>query len=155
MNGTKKPEGDGAHGRQRTVLVVEDNPLNLELVTDVMTAHGWRVLQASRAAEGIALARSHNPDVILMDVSLPGMDGLRATAALARDPCTRDIPVIGVSAHAMKGDEKAAFRAGCCGYITKPIDVRSFARQVEDMIMACKRPEAARACQPRSEDEVR
>ncbi len=148
MSDTEKPGAADAAEKRRTVLVVEDNTLNLELVTDVMTARGWTVLQASRAADGIALARSHRPDVILMDVSLPGMDGLQAAAALTRDPCTRDIPVIGVSAHAMKGDEKAAFRAGCCGYITKPIDVRSFARQVEDMMRA------ARPRQPHPEDEV-
>jgi two-component system, cell cycle response regulator DivK len=114
-----------------TVLVVEDNRPNMELVTALLEASKCRVLQAWTAEEGIRLAGSHAPALILMDISLPGMDGLTATAALKRDPRTRDIPVVALTAHAMKGDEEKALSAGCAGYIAKPIDTRAFPKAIE------------------------
>ncbi len=90
------------------VLIVEDNPLNMELETDVLEAAGYVVLQAEDAEAAIALARSDKPAVILMDVSLPGMDGLIATQALKHDPSTQDIPIVVLTAHAMQGDREKA-----------------------------------------------
>ncbi len=116
------------------ILIVEDNPMNLELATDLLEAAGYVVIQAGTAEEGIKLARDEFPDLILMDVGLPGMDGLEATGVLKQDPATKDIPVIAITAHAMKGDEEKALAAGCAGYITKPIDTRAFPKMVTRFI---------------------
>ena len=110
----------------RTILIIEDNPLNLELASDLLEVAGYIVLRADAAEEGLQLARASKPDLVLMDVSLPGMDGLAATAALKKDPATARIPVVALTAHAMKGDEEKAMSAGCAGYLTKPIDTRAF-----------------------------
>ena len=112
------------------VLVIEDNLLNLELVTDLLEASGHIVCSARTAEEGLRLAHEARPDVVLMDLSLPGMDGLAATRALRADPATGDLPVIALTAYAMKGDEEAALSAGCDGYLAKPINTRTFARRV-------------------------
>lgn len=112
--------------KPRTILIIEDNPLNLELASDLLEAAGYIVLRANAAEEGLQLARESRPDLVLMDVSLPGMDGLEATAALKKDPATARIPVVALTAHAMKGDEEKAMSAGCAGYLTKPIDTRAF-----------------------------
>lgn len=114
-----------------TILVVEDNPLNMELVCDILEANGYAVYQASAADEGIKIAKENIPHLILMDIQLPGMDGLAATQILKNDIITRDIPVVALTAHAMKGDEQKAFEAGCCGYITKPIDTRELPKLVK------------------------
>ncbi len=116
------------------ILIVEDNPMNLELATDLLEAAGYVVIQAETAEAGIKLARDEFPDLILMDVGLPGMDGLEATGVLKQDPTTKDIPVIAITAHAMKGDEAKALAAGCAGYITKPIDTRAFPKMVTRFI---------------------
>lgn len=108
------------------VLVIEDNQLNFELVADLLEANGCTVEQAQSAEEGLALARASAPDLVLMDFSLPGMDGLCATRVLKSDPCTRHLPVIALTAHAMRGDDEIARSAGCDGYLTKPIDTRTF-----------------------------
>ncbi|RKY62240.1 MAG: two-component system response regulator [Candidatus Latescibacterota bacterium] len=115
----------------KSVLVVEDNPTNRELVVEVLQLLDVRVLQAEDASTGIALARSERPDLILMDISLPGMDGLEATRRLKADPETRNIPVVALTAHAMRWDEQRAREAGCDGFITKPIEVVSFSEYVQ------------------------
>ena len=120
------------------ILVVEDNTLNLELVTDLLEANGFEVLPAQTDEEGIALACRCAPDLILMDVSLPGLDGLAATKALRADPETRHLPIIALTAHAMKGDEQVALDAGCDGYLAKPIDTRSFGSKVAGFIAAAQ-----------------
>ncbi|MCX6916371.1 MAG: response regulator [Verrucomicrobia bacterium] len=120
------------------ILVVEDNALNLELVTDLLEANGFEVLPAQTAEEGIELACRCAPDLILMDVSLPGLDGLAATKALRADPETRHLPIIALTAHAMKGDEQVALDAGCDGYLAKPIDTRSFGSKVAGFIAAAQ-----------------
>ncbi len=112
------------------ILVVEDNPLNMELVTDLLELFQYEILQAPDAEQGIRLARDERPDLILMDISLPGMDGLEATTILRGDSATAAIPIIAVTAHAMKGDEEKIQAAGCDGYITKPIDTRTFPQEV-------------------------
>ena len=116
------------------ILIVEDNPMNMELATDLLETSGYVVIQAGMAEEGIELARAELPDLILMDISLPGMDGLEATGILKQDPTTKDIPVIAMTAHAMKGDEEKALTAGCAGYITKPIDTREFPKEIDRFI---------------------
>src|SRR5258707_12054716 len=103
------------------VLIIEDNQLNLELITDLLEAKGFSILQARNAEDGLRLARQKLPDLILMDISLPGMDGLAATRTLKADPATCRLPVIALTAHAMRGDEAVALAAGCDGYLTKPI----------------------------------
>ena len=117
-----------------TILIIEDNRLNLELATDLLEAKGFNVASAQTAEEGLRLAREILPDLVLMDISLPGMDGLCATKALKADPATRHLTVIGLTAHAMKGDEEIALRAGCDGYLTKPINTRTFVATITDFI---------------------
>jgi CheY-like chemotaxis protein len=121
---------------KRKVLVVEDNLLNLELVTDLLEANGHVVCQARTAEEGLDLARTILPDVILMDLSLPEMDGLAATKALRANTATAQLPIIALTARAMKGDSESALKAGCDGYLTKPINTRTFVTQVMGFIDA-------------------
>jgi two-component system cell cycle response regulator DivK len=116
------------------ILVIEDNVLNLELVTDLLEANDFAVWQARTAEEGLRLARDLRPDLILMDLSLPGMDGLAATKAIKSDSATSHLPVIALTAHAMRGDEALALGAGCDGYLSKPIDTRTFPAQVAGFI---------------------
>ena len=113
------------------VLVVEDNEANMELATDLLEVAGFEVLQAPTAEIGIELAASQVPDLILMDIGLPGMDGLEATRILQADTATKAIPILAATSHAMKGDQEKALAAGCAGYITKPIDTRTFADTVK------------------------
>ena len=121
-----------------TILVIEDNPVNLELVTDVLEASDFRVAHARTAEEGLRLARELLPDLILMDLSLPGMDGLTATRAIKADLVTRHLPVIAITAHAMRGDEAHALQAGCDGYLTKPIDTRTLTSTIASVIKAAR-----------------
>lgn len=106
------------------ILVVEDNPANLNLATFLLRSAGHTVLSAMDAESGLTLAREEQPDLILMDIQLPGMDGLEATALLKRDKATQAIPVIALTALAMGGDEERIRAAGCDGYISKPMRYR-------------------------------
>jgi two-component system cell cycle response regulator DivK len=108
------------------VLIVEDNPANMTLAVFLLESAGHAVLVARDAEAGLTLAREQRPDLILMDIQLPGMDGLEATALLKRDEATRAIPVIALTALAMKGDEERIRAAGCDGYIAKPLAYRDF-----------------------------
>jgi two-component system cell cycle response regulator DivK len=108
------------------VLVVEDNPANMTLATFLLRSAGYSVLTAIDAESGLALARNQQPDLILMDIQLPGMDGLEATALLKGNEATRAIPVIALTALAMKGDEERIRAAGCDGYIAKPLAYKEF-----------------------------
>jgi two-component system, cell cycle response regulator DivK len=109
-----------------TVLIVEDNPTNMSLAVFLLQSAGHTVLSATDAEAGLALARERHPSLILMDIQLPGMDGLAATAQLKQDDATRAIPVIALTALAMKGDEERIRAAGCDGYIAKPMRYREF-----------------------------
>jgi CheY-like chemotaxis protein len=120
----------------KKILIIEDNLLNLELATDLLEANGFIVSSAPTAEEGLRLARELSPDLVLMDFSLPGMDGLTATKNLKADPATRQISVVGLTANAMKGDEELALNAGCDGYLTKPIDTRTFIGAVNKFIVS-------------------
>lgn len=114
----------------RRVLIVEDNEANMELATALLEIAGFDVLQAPTAEIGIEMAQSESPDVVVMDIGLPGMDGLEATRLLKADPVLRGTPIVVTTSHAMKGDREKAFEAGCDGYITKPIDTRTFADEI-------------------------
>jgi two-component system cell cycle response regulator DivK len=108
------------------VLIVEDNLANMKLAAFLLQSAGHTVLSATDAEVGLTLARDEHPNLILMDIQLPGMDGLEATALLKRDDATRAIPVIALTALAMKGDEERIRAAGCDGYIAKPMAYRDF-----------------------------
>jgi two-component system, cell cycle response regulator DivK len=116
------------------VLVVEDNALNMELAMALLEQAGCDALQAGDAELGIELAKTELPHLILMDVSLPGMDGVTAVRKLKSDPITRDIPVIVMTSHAMKGDKERVMEAGSDGYLSKPISVREFLQMVAGFI---------------------
>jgi len=104
------------------ILVIEDNPINMKLASDLLTKTGYTVLQAREAETGIRMARQNTPRLILMDIQLPGMDGLTAARLLKNDERTRDIPIIALTAFAMKGDEERMLETGGCdAYIAKPI----------------------------------
>lgn len=120
--------------RERAVLVIEDDPLNRKLVHALLSIGGYRVLEAGNAEEGLAIAREKSPDCILMDLRLPGMDGLSATRLLKQDPALKTIPVIALTAYAMSGDEQKAREAGCDAYITKPIDSTRFIGTVTKLL---------------------
>jgi CheY-like chemotaxis protein len=107
------------------VLIVDDNPTNLKLVAYLVKAQGHDVDTAADATAALAAIRAHRPAVILMDLQLPGIDGLALTRDLKADPATRDIAIIAVTAYAMKGDREKALEAGCDDYVTKPIDTRA------------------------------
>jgi two-component system cell cycle response regulator DivK len=108
------------------VLVIEDNPANMKLATFLLESAGHVVLTATDAELGLTLARDQRPDLILMDIQLPGMDGLEATAQLKGADETRGIPVIALTALAMKGDEERIRAAGCDGYVAKPLSYKEF-----------------------------
>jgi CheY-like chemotaxis protein len=125
---------------QNSILIIEDNLLNLELAADLLRANGFVAASAQTAEEGLRLARELLPDLVLMDFSLPGMDGLSATKHLKADPATRHLAVVGLTACAMKGDEEAALQAGCDGYLAKPIDTRTFIATVKNFIASANSP---------------
>jgi two-component system cell cycle response regulator DivK len=118
-----------------TVLVVEDNPANMKLAVTLLQSAGHTVLSANDAEAGLTLARDQQPNLILMDIQLPGMDGLQATALLKQDDATRAIPVIALTALAMKGDEERIRAAGCDGYIAKPMGYQEFLATVAAHLM--------------------
>jgi len=110
----------------KTILVIEDNELNRKLVRAIFQGSQYNILEAIDAEAGIRMARKERPDLILMDLQLPGMDGLSAARLLKQDPALKQIPVIALTSRAMEGDAKKALEAGCDGYITKPIGIRGF-----------------------------
>jgi two-component system, cell cycle response regulator DivK len=118
------------------VLIIDDNPINLKLASDVLEIQGFTVLRAQDADEAQAILRAEIPDLILMDIALPGMDGLTLTRLLKADARLQRIPIVALTASAMKGDEERALAAGCAGYITKPIQTRSFAQQIRAFLSA-------------------
>ena len=107
----------------KTVLIVEDNELNMKLFRDLLEAHGYQTSGTSNGFEALELVRSLRPDLILMDMRLPDMDGWMAAQTIKADEPTRDIPIIALTAHAMEGDRETALEAGCVDYETKPIEI--------------------------------
>jgi len=122
----------------KTILIIEDNLLNLKLASHLLEANGFVIFSAPAAAEGLRMALEKLPDLVLMDLGLPGMDGLCATKKLKAHPATRHLTVVGLTAHAMKGDTEIALKAGCDGYLTKPIDTRTFVEAIEQFIGSAK-----------------
>ncbi len=118
----------------KTVLIVEDNELNMKLFRDLLEAHGYQTLQTRNGIEALSLARDHRPDLILMDIQLPEVSGLDVTKWLKEDDQLRDIPVIAVTAFAMKGDEERIREGGCEAYISKPITVSMFLDTIREFI---------------------
>ena len=118
------------------ILVVDDNDAGQLLVSSVLELDGFRVETAGSSAEVLDRLRVHTPDLILMDVQLPGQDGLALTRQLKADPSTAGIPIVALTAHAMAGDQAAAFAAGCSGYISKPIDTRTLATELWEFLNA-------------------
>ena len=116
------------------ILIVEDNDKNMKLARDLLRYHGFTTIEATNAEDGIALARERVPALILMDIQLPGMDGVTALAQLRADPTTAGVPVVAMTASVMKEDRERFDKAGFDGFITKPIDVRAFPQQVRDAI---------------------
>lgn len=116
-------------GRQ-VILIIEDNARNLKLARDILNHVGYRTLEAENAEDGLALARAQRPDLVLMDVQLPGMDGVEALGRLRTDPLTADIPVVALTAFAMRDDRDRLLAVGFDAYLEKPLNVREFPRQV-------------------------
>jgi two-component system, cell cycle response regulator DivK len=126
-----EPDGDVPERLPKTVLIVEDNELNMKLFNDLLEAHGYFTLQTKDGVEALRMARTHRPDLILMDIQLPEVSGLEVTKWLKEDDDLRTIPIIAVTAFAMKGDEQKIRDGGCEAYIAKPISVASFMNTVE------------------------
>ena len=118
----------------KRVLVIDDNAMNRRLVQVLLKSRGYDVCEAASAPEGFAILAKKRPDIILMDIQLPEVDGLTATRQLKADPVTRDIPVVAVTSYAMTGDEAMALEAGCSAYVTKPIDKTLFLETVARML---------------------
>jgi CheY-like chemotaxis protein len=119
---------------RKRILIVEDNPLNMELVCVVLESHGYETWQARTGAEALERLGTGKPDLIVMDIQLPGLDGLTLTKRLKQEPATRDIPVLALTAHAMKGDRDRILGAGCSAYIQKPIDIKELTNQVARLL---------------------
>ena len=120
------PQGDGSLTMSKTVLIVEDNELNMKLFHDLLDSQGYETLQTREGLQAMALARQHMPDLILMDIQLPEISGLEVTKWLKDDEELNHIPVVAVTAFAMKGDEERIRQGGCEAYISKPISVMHF-----------------------------
>lgn len=118
----------------KTVLIVEDNELNMKLFHDLLEAHGYQTLQTRTGIEALELARTHHPDLILMDIQLPEVSGLEVTKWIKEDDDLKTIPVIAVTAFAMKGDEERIRQGGCEAYISKPISVVKFLETVRSYL---------------------
>lgn len=114
----------------KTILIVEDNELNMKLFNDLLEAHGYNTLQTRDGRDVVDIAREHRPDLIIMDIQLPEISGLEVTRILKDDDDLKGIPVIAVTAFAMKGDEEKIREGGCEGYIAKPISVPNFLETV-------------------------
>jgi two-component system, cell cycle response regulator DivK len=122
------------------VLVVDDNPTNLKLLSYVLSSQGYDVQTAADGSMALEAVRNRRPRLILMDLQLPGMDGLEVTRRLKADPATRGIVILAVTAYAMKGDEERALAAGCDGYIAKPINTRTFPALVGGYLVRASEP---------------
>jgi len=118
----------------KTILIVEDNELNMKLFNDLLERSGHKTLRAKTGVEGVALAREHHPDLILMDIQLPEVSGLEVTKWIKDDPTLRSIPVIAITAFAMKGDEEKIRQGGCEAYLSKPISVTKFLETVNSFL---------------------
>jgi two-component system cell cycle response regulator DivK len=134
---TARAAADTIRGRglmSKTVLIVEDNELNMKLFHDLLDAHGYQTLQTKDGMEALAMVRKHRPDLILMDIQLPEVSGLEVIKWIKEDDNLRSIPVVAVTAFAMKGDEEKMREGGCDAYIAKPISVGKFIETVKQFL---------------------
>ena len=120
--------------KAKTVLIVEDNELNMKLFHDLLDAHGYNILQTKDGMEALDIAREHRPDLILMDIQLPEVSGLEVTKWLKEDDSLKSIPVVAVTAFAMKGDEERIRQGGCEAYLSKPISVSKFIETIRHFL---------------------
>ena len=118
----------------KIVLVVEDQDDNRRIVRDLLTSNGFTVVEATNGLEGVEMACTHHPDLILMDIQLSGIDGYEATRRIKTDPELRDIPLIVVTSYALDGDDKKAFAAGCDAYVAKPYSPRKLLAQIQTFL---------------------
>jgi CheY-like chemotaxis protein len=119
---------------EKTILVIEDNDLNMKLIRTLLKLKNYQTIEAVDAEKGIQLAREYHPDLILMDIQLPGMDGLTATRLIKNDSVIRDIPVVAMTGYAMQGDDEQTGDSGFVGYLNKPIDTRSFLENIDRVL---------------------
>jgi CheY-like chemotaxis protein len=119
---------------EKTILVIEDNDLNMKLISTLLKLKNYQTIEAVDAETGIQLAREHHPDLILMDIQLPNMDGLTATRVIKNDSAMKDIPVVALTGNAMPGDAEKALDAGCVGHIAKPIDTRGLLKSITQVL---------------------
>jgi CheY-like chemotaxis protein len=117
-----------------SILIVDDNPVNMKLIRVLLSGEGYEIRTACDANEALAVLQEFRPDLILMDIQLPGIDGLELTRRLKAAPATRAIPVLGLTAYAMKGDEERILAAGCDGYIPKPINTRTLPNFIRECL---------------------
>lgn len=114
----------------KVVLIVEDDPKNMKLIRALLQYHGYATIEATDGKEGVKLAIENRPDLILMDIQLPAMDGLEATRIIKANAMTKGIPIVALTSYAMKGDEGRVLQAGCDGYLAKPINTRNFLKEI-------------------------
>ncbi len=114
----------------KMILIVEDEPKNLTLLRDLLQVSGYKTIEATDGDKGVELAKSKKPDLILMDIQMPEMDGLEATRILKVDATTSNIPILALTSYAMKGDKERMLQAGCDGYLSKPFDIQELLKQV-------------------------
>ena len=126
--------GHPCPGHDKTILIVEDDEMNRKLYRRILAGTACRLIEATTGRMGIELAKTHRPDLILMDVRLPDISGLAAVAEIRRCPDTRDIPLLAVTAFAMEEDRAEALRAGCSGFITKPLNLNAFVQEVRGLL---------------------
>ncbi len=119
----------------KVILIVEDDPKSLILARDLLQVSGFTTIEATDGEQGVELARIKKPDLILMDIQMPKMDGLEATRILKADATTRNIPVLALTAFAMKGEEERILEAGCDGYLSKPFDIQELLKQVAKYLL--------------------
>lgn len=131
-------ENDIEFQKGPSIIVVDDNSVNMKLTTNLLEIGGYRALPAFSSEEAINILKSQRPDLILMDISLPGMDGLTATQVIKKNPSTENIPVVALTAHAIKDDKERAIEAGCDAYLLRPIETRTFYMTISGL-MASKR----------------
>jgi len=129
-----RPAGSDVVAMPKTVLIVEDNVLNMKLFNDLLEAHGYTTIQTNSGVEAVELARRHRPNLILMDIQLPEVSGLEVTQWLKDDDELRSIPIVAITAFAMKGDEEKIRQGGCEAYLSKPISVVKFLETVRNYV---------------------
>jgi two-component system cell cycle response regulator DivK len=118
----------------KTILIVEDEPRNLKLLRDLLQRFGYETMEATDGEQGVELARARIPNLILMDIMMPKMDGLEATRIIKADTNTKHIPIIALTSYAMKGDRELTIEAGCDGYIAKPVDIQEVLKAIEHFL---------------------